>query len=290
MKNIFPKIEKEFAPFATDPVRFQLQKKSKWIFSLIFCYWLISVFTPTNIESQIDKILQAPSLSHWFGTDSLGRDLFLRTLNAAKNSLGIGLLSAFFASILGAIIGSFSAFNGKKMTTFLQYLIDVYSSIPAFILISFICLGQGIQQNWFYIVMAISMTHWMMPARLIRNKTLELNQQEFVTASLALGGKPFHVFLYHYLPHLKEIWITVFALQIPACILYEGYVSFLGFGVLAPETSWGLLIKDGWKTLSSYPHLLLAPASQLFLCCWLLQVALEDLRGQRGDSHHHPLP
>ncbi len=288
MNQIISQIDKEIEPFKSGPVLIQFQKKSKWILMSIFIYWVISVFTPTQLESQIDKILLEPSFTNWFGTDSLGRDLFLRTLNAAKNSLGIGLLSAFLASILGAIIGSFAAFNGKKMTTLLQHFIDVYSSIPAFILITFICLGQGVQQNWFYIVMAISLTHWMMPARLIRNKTLEINQQEFITASIALGGKRLHIFLYHYLPHLKEIWLTVFALQIPACILYEGYISFLGFGVLSPETSWGLLIKDGWKTLSTYPHLLLAPASQLFLCCWLLQVALEDLRKINGN--HHPLP
>lgn len=288
MNKFMPQFNKELQLFQSVPLQLQLKKKSMWILFFIFLYWLISVFTPTQLESQIDNILQGPSLSHWFGTDSLGRDLFLRTLNAAKNSLGIGLLSAFLASVLGMIIGSFSAFHGKKMTTLLQYFIDVYSSIPAFILITFICLGQGVQQNWIYIVFAISLTHWMMPARLIRNKTLEINQQEFITASIALGAKRRHLYLYHYLPHLKEVWLTVFALQIPACILYEGYISFLGFGVLSPETSWGLLIKDGWKTLSTYPHLLLAPASQLFICCWLLQMVLEDLRTQH--AHHHPLP
>lgn len=287
--NRINQIEKEFEPFSQVPIRLKLNKKAKLILFILLGYWAVSVFTPIEMESRVDSVLLSPSMNYFFGTDSLGRDLFIRTLNAAKNSLGIGLLSAFLASLLGAVIGSVAAFNGRQFSWLLQQFIDIYSSIPAFILISFICLGQGIHQNWFYIVLAISLTHWMMPARLIRNKTLEINQQDFVTASIALGGRPLHIYFYHYLPQLKEIWLTVFALQIPACILYEGYVSFLGFGVLSPETSWGLLIKEGWKSLSTYPHLLLAPASQLFLCCWLLQVALEDIRNKNNNTHH-PLP
>lgn len=234
----------------------------------------------------VDAMLMAPSAQHWFGTDSLGRDVFSRVFLGARVSLIVGLVCASLATVMGFIYGACSGWGPVYLDRFLMRLLDIVMAIPSFILISVLVLSfQSLitteDSFWGAMVslcLGISLTHWMTLARVTRGMVLELKQRPFVEAAVALGGNGVHILGRHILPNMLSTLLVMWALLIPSAMIYESFMSFIGLGIQPPATSWGILVKDGWKSLSSFPHLILFPSLVLFLTVWSFHVILDFFR------------
>lgn len=268
-------------------------KKYYGRFSFIFPVLLIvaSVFVPMldpqgALQQNVEAMMQGPSWQHWFGTDYLGRDLFFRTLLGARVSLTIGLVTSMATLAIGFVYGAVAGWSEGIVDRILMRLNDIFLSIPSFILVAVICLSLQLLltsvdtqlRGVICLCVAISASHWMGIARVTRGMVQEVKRKSFVEAAIALGGTRSHILLRHILPNILSTLLVLTALQIPSSILYESFMSFIGLGVQPPLTSWGLLIKEGWKTLSGFPHLLLFPSFILFLTVWSFHQLIDDLR------------
>ncbi|MNT60894.1 Oligopeptide transport system permease protein OppC [compost metagenome] len=126
--------------------------------------------------------------------------------------------------------------------------------------------------------LAISATHWMTMARVTRGMVLEIKRKPFIEAAIALGANPQHIIVKHILPNMLSTLLVLMALQVPSAIIYESFMSFIGLGTQPPDTSWGILVKEGWSSLSSYPHLILFPSLVLFLTVWSFHALIDHIR------------
>lgn len=240
----------------------------------------------TGLEQNVENILLGPGPTHWFGTDSLGRDIFARVLLGGRISLFVGLvcsvLSFAFGFSYGALAGWFEGLTDRVLMRFL----DILMAIPSFILVSILCLSLQLLlpvadthlRALLSLCLGISATHWMGMARVTRGMVLEIKRKPFVEAAVALGGSQIHIMLRHVLPNMLGTLLILVAMQIPTNILYESFMSFIGLGVQPPYTSWGILVREGWKTLSSFPHLILFPSLILFLTVWSFHVLLDAFK------------
>lgn len=263
---------------------------------LIFAIVILALFLPwlspqAAYEQNVESILQGPSSIHWMGTDSLGRDLFARIFLGARVSLLVGLVTSVMALLLGFIYGAIAGWSEGWVDRVLMRCNDMMMAIPSFIMVSVLSLGLQTllpleDPQWralLSLCWAISLTHWMGIARVTRGMILEIKRKPFIDAALALGASRSHILLKHVLPNILSHLLVLMALQIPAHILYESFMSFIGLGIQPPHTSWGALLREGWKTLSSFPHLVLFPSAILFLTVWSFHMLIDYLRvGKKG--------
>lgn len=268
-------------------------KKGFLAFSLTFLgvLLLLTFFYPilgfeTGLEQNVDAILVGAGGDHWFGTDSLGRDVFSRVLLGGRISLMVGLLCAFLSFAIGFLYGALAGWFEGLTDHVMMRLCDILMAIPSFILVSILCMSL---QLWLpmedaytralvSLCLGISATHWMNLARVTRGMVLEIKRKPFVEAAIALGGSRTHIMGRHILPNMLGTLMILVAMQIPTNILYESFMSFIGLGVQPPYTSWGILVREGWKTLSSFPHLILFPSLILFLTVWSFHILLDSLK------------
>ncbi len=237
----------------------------------------------SDSQQNVDQILLFPSSLHWLGTDSLGRDLFARILTGGQVSVSIALISTALALLLGLLVGGLSGWKEGLADRLLMRGTDIFFSLPGFVMVSLFCLLlqsllaiENLQLKSFIILcLAISFTHWMSFARVIRGMVMEIKRKSFVEAAHSLGATPLRIFWIHIFPNLRRRLFVLAALQIPTHMMYESYMSFIGLGVQPPSTSWGLLIQEGWKTLSAFPFLLVGPSLVLFLTVWSLNLVLD---------------
>ncbi|MGN1401511.1 MAG: oligopeptide ABC transporter permease [Bacillus sp. (in: firmicutes)] len=214
---------------------------------------------------------------YWFGTDSLGRDLFTRLWKGTQISLYIGLLAAMIDLIIGVTYGAISGYFGGRVDTVMQRITEVIMGIPNLIVVvlMILVLKPGILS----ITIALSITGWVTMARVVRAQVLKLKEQEFVLASRTLGASHFKIIFKHMLPNLAGIMIINTMFTIPSAIFFEAFLSFIGLGLQAPAASLGTLIEEGYKTMQLYPHMLMFPAvtlSLLMICINLMADGLRD--------------
>jgi oligopeptide transport system permease protein len=257
---------------------------------MILAVILIPVISGDQAYAQnVEEILQSPSGAHWFGTDTLGRDLFVRVLIGARVSLTVGVVCSLLTFLIGLSYGALAGWAEGYVDRALMRFCDIMMAIPSFILVSVLCLSFKLLipvEDPFWsalwgLCLGISVTHWMTMARVTRGMVLEMKRKPFVEAAIALGGTRTHIFVRHILPNILSTLLVLVALQIPTNILYESFMSFIGLGVHPPFTSWGILVREGWKTLSSFPHLILFPSLVLFLTVWSFHVLIDSFRRQR---------
>ncbi len=254
------------------------------IFILILAFPFLGL--GTGLEQNVDSILRGPSVTHWFGTDTLGRDLFARVLLGGRISLLVGLLCSLLSFVFGFSFGALAGHFEGWVDRVLMRLCDILMAIPSFILVSILCLSMQLLlpfedtfvRSLFSLVVGISATHWMGMARVTRGMVLEIKRKPFIEAAIALGGSHLHIMLRHILPNMLGTLMILMAMQIPTNILYESFMSFVGLGIQPPDTSWGILVREGWKTLSSFPHLILFPSLILFLTVWSFHILLDAVK------------
>lgn len=220
------------------------------------------------------------------GTDRLGRDLSSRVIYGTRTSLLIGLGSALVALALGTAYGSVSGYVGGRTDQVMMRSLEALHAVPDLLVIILLSLwlGRGVTS----MVVAISLVGWMTVARLMRGEILRWREQPFVEAARASGAGHARILFRHLLPQTVGPLIVTLTFRIPAGILAESTVSFVGLGIAPPQTSWGSLAGEGWSAIKFHPHVILFPSLVIFITMLAfnllgdrLQDAVDPARGRR---------
>jgi oligopeptide transport system permease protein len=205
-------------------------------------------------------VATAPSLAtgHVFGTDTLGRDLYVRVLYGGRISLLIGIVATAVSLVIGVTYGSIAGYFGGRTDALLMRIVDILYALPFMFLVILLMVFFG--RNIVLIFVALGAINWLDMARIVRGQTLSLKHREFVEAAEAQGVSSFAIIRRHIVPNLLGIVAVYVTLTIPQVILVESFLSFLGLGVQEPMTSWGALVHDGADQLENAPWMLIVPA------------------------------
>ncbi|MFG6115578.1 oligopeptide ABC transporter permease [Halobacillus sp. MO56] len=230
-----------------------------------------------KIEASLD-VYEAKGIeaNHWFGTDSLGRDLWTRTWHGTRISLYIAFLAATIDMIIGVIYGGVSAYYGGRVDNIMQRIIEVLVGIPnlVIVILMILILEPGILS----ITIALTITGWISMARIIRGQVLKLKNQEFVLASRTLGAPDSRILKKHLVPNVTGLIVINTMFTIPAAIFFEAFLSFIGLGLPTPIASLGTLIDDGFKSLQTNPHVLIFPAIIISMIMVAFNILADGLR------------
>jgi oligopeptide transport system permease protein len=221
---------------------------------------------------------QAPSFAsgHIFGTDTSGRDMFVRTMIGARVSLSLGLLATAVALLIGVTYGAISGYKGGRTDMAMMRLVDVLYALPFmfFVILLMVLFGRHI---WLVFI-GVGAVEWLTMARIVRGQTLSLKQREFIEAARAIGASSSRIIARHIVPNLLGVVLVYATLTVPQVILIESFLSFLGLGVQEPLTSWGVLIKEGAAELENAPWLLIFPGMFLAVTLMCLNFIGDGLR------------
>lgn len=232
-------------------------------------FFLVPLIAPHGYEVQdLELTSSAPSLKHWFGTDSLGRDLFARVLFGGRVSFSVGILASLVSALVGVVYGSLSGFVGGRVDGFLMRVVDILYAVPFIFLVIILMVYFG--RNFVLLFVALGLTQWLTMARIVRGQVLTLRQKEYVEAAKALGIRKTQIIFRHLIPNTLGPVIVYLTLTVPSVILEEAFLSYLGLGIQAPLASWGTLIKDGVDVMDQSPWMLFFPA--LFLSSTLFSL------------------
>lgn len=260
--------------------------------SLIFILLIgiLAIFAPylthySYEEQNISQKLETPSLEHWMGTDILGRDLYSRVIYGARMSLSVGIFTALFALIFGTATGAWSGYRGGWTDQILMRMVDIFYMFPSLLLAILLSLLFG--RGFLGIFLAISSTAWVTQARLVRAQVLQAREMPYVEAARALGQGGFRIVVRHILPNLLGPIVVSLTMQIPANIMAESFLSFIGLGLQPPYSSWGTLASDGFRAMRSYPHLIIFPGTILFLTLLALNYLGDGLRDWLDPKSQH---
>jgi oligopeptide transport system permease protein len=233
-------------------------------------------FSQSYEDQNLDLGAAPPSAQHWLGTDVLGRDLFARTLYGGRISIAVGLVATFVALTIGVAYGAIAGFLGGKVDAVMMRLVDILYALPFAIFVILLMVFFG--RNIFLLFFAIGAVEWLTMARIVRGQILSLKRMEFIEAARALGLSPRRIIFRHLIPNALGPVIVYTTLTIPAVMLLEAFLSFLGLGVQAPMSSWGVLIKDGAEKMEEFWWLLVFPGALFSLTLFSLNFLGDGLR------------
>ncbi len=233
----------------------------------------VTPFIPDGID--LANRRAAPSLTHWFGTDELGRDVLTRALFGARISLAIGLLSAAITGGVGVTVGALSGYVGKWLDNILMRLTDAMLSVPRLPLL--MIAAAIFEPSIPILILLVGLTGWMETARVVRAEFLSLTQRPFAEAARAGGANHAHIIVRHLLPNAAPPAIVSATLAVGRGILLESVMSFFGVGVQPPNASWGNMLYQAQSTMSTEPWLALFPGMFIFATVLSVNVLGEEL-------------
>jgi len=244
-----------------------------------------------------EEQFHAPGTTHWFGTDIHGRDLFSRTLYGAQISLMVGAVGTVVSLVIGVLWGAVAGYLGGRTDGIMMRAVDILYSLPSIIFVMvLITMLDGRVKDFLthfgsprltgfsrlmFLFIGLGAVSWLTMARIVRGQVLVLRQRAFVEASRAMGASHRHVIFRHVLPNVLGVVIVYLTLTIPAIILYESFLSYLGLGIQPPMASWGSLIADGAaqiNTIRVYWWLLIFPGTMLISTLLALNFLGDGLR------------
>jgi oligopeptide transport system permease protein len=230
---------------------------------------------PTWLQA-VGKPYSGPSAAHLFGVDNSGRDILSRLMEGAQISLEVGFAAASITSVIGIVLGLVAGYYRGWVDTVISLVINIWYGIPDLLvaMIFVVIVGRGLTN----IILAISLTAWVGMARLVRGQTLSLREREFVEAARSVGTRDGWIIFRHIFPNALGPIIVQATYLIPAAILFEAFLSFLGLGVPPPAPSWGAMLSDGFRSLQFAPHIPLIPAVTLSLTLLSLNFLGDGLR------------
>ena len=229
--------------------------------------------------------LRLPGDHFLLGSDILGRSLLMRALEGTRVSLGIGLVSTFGTFVIALAISFFALKSPRWLDHLVMRVVEVFMALPGIVVISLLLLflnqlfpSSAPLVKIFNLSAALILTTWFSLARQLRTLLESERVKAYVESARALGASESRVFMHHILPNLSTPILVLLGLQVPNLILFESFLSFVGLGIQPPLASWGGLIQEGWRTLSTYPHLILVPSTVLFFTVLSFNVLFDEVR------------
>ncbi len=263
--------------------RFFSNKAAVVSLGILFAVLLLIVFGPWLSQFTYDEIdwanmAAAPSFEsgHFFGTDHLGRDLFVRTLEGGRISFMVGAMGALVAVIIGTLYGAMAGFLGGRADNIMMRTLEILQSFPFMFLVILMITFFG--RSILLIFVAIGAVSWLDMARIVRGQTLSLKSKEFVEAAIICGASSRQIILRHLIPNLLGIVVVYASLLVPGMILFESFLSFLGLGVQEPMTSWGALVNEGAMSMEVALWQLVFPTSFLVITLFCFNFIGDGLR------------
>jgi oligopeptide transport system permease protein len=248
---------------------------------VVFC--VVGPFLSPYTYSQINedasgsiRYAEPPSAKNWFGTDKLGRDQLTRIMYGGRVSLAVGLCASLVSLTIGVLYGAISGFVGGKVDNAMMRFVEILAALPftVFVILLMVYFGREL---WL-IFAAIGAVEWLTMARIVRGQVLSLRKMEFIEAAFALGLSRRRIILRHMLPNVLGPVMVYTTLTIPAVMLLEAFLSFLGLGVQAPMSSWGSMIKDGAEVMEEFWWMLIIPGAFLSVTLFCLNFLGDGLR------------
>jgi len=250
---------------------------------ILVLIFLLAIIGPTlspytYLDSNLDARLIAPTRDamHFFGTDDLGRDLFVRTLMGVRISLAVAIVATFVSLVIGVVYGAIAGYVGGKVDAVMMRLVDTLYALPFIFFVILLMVYFG--QNFLLIFVAIGAVNWLDMARIVRGQTLALKEREFVESARLIGVSPGGIVFRHITPNLLGVVVVYVTLTVPQAILIESFMSFLGLGIQEPQTSLGSLVNNGVRHMESAPWVLLVPATLLALILMCFNFLGDGLR------------
>jgi len=262
---------------------YRLKKNKLAMFGFVFVsiVILLAIITPLIAPYSYQEqnlILGAvpPNGDHWFGTDTLGRDLLTRVLYGGRISLMVGFVATFVSLVIGVLWGTIAGFLGGKVDSVMMRIVDIMFSLPFILFVIMLMVVFG--RNIFLIFIAIGAVEWLPMARIVRSQVVNLRKQEFVEACFSLGFSKRRIILKHLILNVLGQIIIYTSLTIPSVMLFESFLSYLGLGIQPPMSSWGSLISSGVETMEEFPWLFLFPGVVFTLTLFSLNFLGDGLR------------
>ncbi len=211
-----------------------------------------------------------------WGSDSLGRDVFIRVMYGARMSLLVGVIAAIVNFVIGVLYGGIAGFCGGRVDNIMMRIVDTISSIPMmlYVILLMVVLGPGLQS----IIIAMGLTHWVGMARIVRSQVLSMREQEFVLAATLLGVPSRKILTRHLIPNAMGPIMVSITMQIPSAMFTEAFLSFIGLGVSKPKASWGALANAALPGLYTNPYQLFYPALIMSITILALNLFSDGLR------------
>ncbi len=247
--------------------------------AIIFSAYSANYLSEWDFEHMdFNAMESAPSAIHWFGTDSVGRDLYVRTMRGTSVSLMVALLSTMISLAIGVLWGTLSGYLGGRVDDVMMRVVDILYSLPFILVVVLLTVVFG--PNLYLLFAALGAIYWLDMARIVRGQTLRLKAAPFISAAKIQGATTLNIIAVHILPNIRSPIIIYGTITIPAIILAESFISFIGLGVQEPQTSLGVLISDGIPAMETSPWLLMFPSVCLILIIWSLNTLGDELRDQ----------
>ena len=241
---------------------------------------LVAIFAPVLAPYDPSEIItsdtQAPSLSHLFGTDDLGRDVFSRAVHGARISLTVGFVAVIIAILVGTVFGAVSGFYGGLTDSTIMRFVDIMLAFPSIFLI--LAIQVMLKPNIYNVMVVIGLTSWMGVSRLVRGEFLTIKERQYVEAARAIGANDIRIIFLHILPNAMPPLIVAATLGMAGAILTESALSFLGLGVQPPTSSWGNMLMDSQAYLIDAPWMAVIPGILILVTVLSLYFVGEGLR------------
>jgi oligopeptide transport system permease protein len=263
------------------------------LFVVLVLYCLLVPMVSPHDPNAVDfsQSYLPASIDHPFGTDKFGRDLFTRVAVGGRISIGIGFAGTFAILIIGLVYGAISGFLGGTVDNILMRILDALYGLPylPFAIITTQILSPSGTATFWTMVAALTVASWLTTARIVRGQIVTLKQNEYVLAARAVGARWHRVLMKHLVPNTFGVLVIAVFLDLPAVVLGEAFLSFIGLGINPPTASWGSIAQDGRQAYVLHPLVLFIPSmciATLVLCANFIADGLRDALDPRTRTQH----